>query len=553
MLKILLDDAIVLRFLKDWPTGSSRQPNQEQGRGSFLTAFPNGLEACFSLMNLCFQKEVEGWIMSSSVLSLYAELGSVVGPTEASLKIKDALNYLACLPLTEEHIRQAINGANDEKFIPDKLKILICKEFGLDYFITEHVDELNEMEDIDSLPVQIVSAAKFLSNFRELRRKPPARVSLLDTKASYHSLYHRIHGAMNRVLLSGKFILGNEVKAFEEAVADYCNCQFAVGLSSGTDALLVALMALEVKPGEIVITTPYSFFATAGVIVRLGARPLFVDIDKETYNMNPEKLEDTLLKLNSDHLARVRAIIPVHLFGQCADMEPILSVSRQYGLAVIEDAAQAIGSRYKNQALAGSMGTMGCFSFFPSKNLGGFGDAGLLSTNNPTLAEKVNILRSHGAQPKYYHRIIGGNFRLDALQAAMIKEKIPFLDESTRIRQANAHFYSIGFKELGLDNLITLPKIASGSFHIFNQYIIRAPNRDELKAFLTSHNIETEIYYPVPLHLQECFAYLDYKKGDFPASEQASQETLALPVYPGLTKDMQQYVMECIKAFYIKS
>lgn len=550
MLKILLDDEIVLRFLKDWKAVPPPKEEEKKSQGPFITAFPNGLEPCFALMTLCFQKEVEGWIMSSSVSSLYVELESIVGSTIASQKIKEALNYLSCLPVTEESIRETLKAMDSGGFNQDQLKLQICQEFGLDYFVTERPDEINRSENSASYSVQIVSSAQFLAHFREGQNKPITHVPLLDIKASYHQIYHKIDAAANRVILSGRFILGKEVKDFEEAMADYCNCQFAIGLSSGTDALLVALMALDVKPEEIVLTTPYSFFATAGVIARLGARPLFVDIDRETYNLDPGRLEDILQKLDPRDLKRVKAIIPVHLFGQCADMEPILRIAEQYNLAVVEDAAQAIGARYKGRQLAGSMGTMGCFSFFPSKNLGGFGDAGLLTTNNKGLAEKVEILRSHGAHPKYYHHFIGGNFRIDALQAAMIKEKLPFLDEWTRVRQANARFYSSGFEELSLGSVITLPKIAPGGFHVFNQYVIRVPERNDLKDFLGRHGIETEIYYPVPFHLQECFAYLDYEEGAFPESEKAAQETLALPVCPGITRKMQQYVMACIKAFY---
>ncbi|MBI4594780.1 MAG: DegT/DnrJ/EryC1/StrS family aminotransferase [Candidatus Tectomicrobia bacterium] len=501
-------------------------------------------------MTLCFQGKVEGWTLSNSIPSLYAELSETIGAHEASHKLKEALDFLPALPLNEEAIRLILDQIEPGALIQDSLRLQICEQFGLDYFVTEGADRISAQHNRGFKSVGIVNPATFLSIFREASQKPIKKVPLLDTKAAYHQIYNRIHGAINRVVLSGKFILGKEVKELEEALASYCHCRYAIGLSSGTDALLVALMASKIKPGEIVATTPYSFFATAGVIARLGARPLFVDIDRETYNIDPIKLKEALMKLQPLDLSKVKAIIPVHLFGQCADLEPILSLADQYQLAVIEDAAQAIGARDKTGHLAGSLGTMGCFSFFPSKNLGGFGDSGLLTTNNGELAESVEMLRTHGAKQKYYHRLIGGNFRMDALQAAIIKEKLPFLDEWTRMRQENARFYSTGFKELNLDHVISLPKTPAGVVHIFNQYVIRAPKRDALKAFLSQKGIDTEIYYPIPLHLQECFAYLGYKMGDFPESEQASQETLALPVYPGLTQAMQEYVMKSIKAFY---
>jgi dTDP-4-amino-4,6-dideoxygalactose transaminase len=352
------------------------------------------------------------------------------------------------------------------------------------------------------------------------------KVPLLDLTAQYAGIRDEVRRAMDEVCDSQQFILGPQVERLERAVAEYCRCAHGIGVSSGTDALLVALMALDIKAGDEVITTPYTFFATAGTIARLGARPVFVDIEPDTYNINPALIERAITP-------RTKAILPVHLYGQCADMDAIL----RFGLPVIEDAAQAIGAEYKGRR-AGSMGVAGCLSFFPTKNLGGFGDAGMVVTSDAALAERVRVLRVHGMQPKYYHRLVGGNFRLDALQAAVLNVKLKHLDEWTRRRQANAAFYSAR---------ITGP--VAVHHHIYNQYVIRSKQRDRLRARLTSAGIGTEIYYPVPLHLQECFAYLGYRAGDFPEAEAAARETLALPVYPELTREQLEYVAAAIRGF----
>ena len=356
------------------------------------------------------------------------------------------------------------------------------------------------------------------------------KVPLLDLKAQYAPIRDEVRRAIDEVCDSQQFILGPQMEALEKTVAAYSGCAHGVGVSSGTDALLVALMALDLRAGDEVITTPYSFFATAGVVARLGARPVFVDIEPRSYNINPSLIERAITP-------RTRAILPVHLYGQCADLDPIL----RFGLPVIEDAAQAIGAEYKGRR-AGSMGVLGCLSFFPTKNLGGFGDAGMVVTNDDALAERLRVLRVHGSQPKYYHRFIGGNFRLDALQAAVLNVKLPHLEAWTRRRQENAAFY-----DQRLAGPAAVWKSAGDrNYHIYNQYIIRSAQRDKLQAHLKAAGIGTEIYYPVPLHLQECFANLGYRPGDFPVAEAAARETLALPIYPELMSEQLEYVVTTI-------
>lgn len=367
-------------------------------------------------------------------------------------------------------------------------------------------------------------------------------VPLLDLKAQYDPIRSEIQAAMEQVLESQYFILGPEVKALEEEVAAYSHCRHGIGVSSGTDALLVALMALDVQPGDEVITTPYTFFATAGCVARLGAKMVFVDIDPETYNIDAAAIEAKITE-------KTKSILPVHLYGQMADMQAIMAIADRHNIPVIEDAAQAIGSE-RNGQRAGQRGALGCFSFFPSKNLGGFGDGGMVVTNDPNLADKVTLLRGHGAKPKYYHKVVGGNFRLDALQAAVLRVKLRHLDQWTAGRQQNAAIYRQLFQEMGLDSVVGLPVEVPDSRHIYNQFIIRCPDRDGLMAHLKENQIGCEIYYPVPMHTQECFADLGYSEGDFPHSEAAAAETLAIPIYPELTEPMQRRVVEVIAAFY---
>jgi dTDP-4-amino-4,6-dideoxygalactose transaminase len=367
------------------------------------------------------------------------------------------------------------------------------------------------------------------------------KVPLLDLKAQYAMIRSEVRAAIDRVCESQRFIMGPEVTAFEEAVAEFCGVRFAVGMSSGTDALLAALMAIGVGPGDEIITTPYSFFATAGVIARLGARPVFIDIDPRTFNLDVRVVSARMTN-------RTKAIMPVHLFGRCADLEPILEDSDDHEIYVIEDAAQAIGARDDAGRQAGTIGHMGCFSFFPSKNLGAYGDAGMVVTNDEQLAEKLRMLRVHGSRLKYYHRIVGGNFRLDALQAAVLRVKLPYLTRWGDARRSQARRYRQLFEELGVLEWISLPEDKPG--HIYNQFVVRCPERDGLRAFMQERGVETEVYYPVPLHLQECFSDLGYQQGDFPHAEAAARESLALPVYPELTEAQQRYVVTWIGEFY---
>ncbi len=377
------------------------------------------------------------------------------------------------------------------------------------------------------------------------------KVPLLDLKAQYATIKAEVDAAVDEVMQSQHFILGPQVQRCEQAIAKYSGCAYGVGVSSGTDALLVCLMAEEIGPGDEVITTPYTFFATAGSIARVGAKPVFVDIDPGTYNLAAAQIESKITP-------RTRAIIPVHLYGQMADMDAVMQVARRHNLVVIEDAAQAIGAEYQGRR-AGSIGDYGCFSFFPSKNLGAAGDGGMVVTQDAQRAEKLTRLRGHGAHPKYYHSLIGGNFRLDTLQAAVVLVKLHHLDEWTAARQRNAERYRLLFSETGLQTVgssgygslqsgahtLFLPEVATNR-HIFNQYVIRTARRDQLRAALKAQGIGNEVYYPVPLHLQECFAYLGHRPGAFPQSESASKETLALPVYPELSEVQARHVVQCV-------
>ena len=372
-------------------------------------------------------------------------------------------------------------------------------------------------------------------------------VPLLDLKAQYATIKDDITEAVHSVLESQWFILGPTVQTCEENIADYCGCRYGVGVSSGSDALLACLMAEGIGPGDEVITTPYTFFATAGCIARVGATPVFVDICPKTYNLDGSQIED---KVTSS----TRAIIPVHLFGQCADMDPVLDVAKRHGLVVIEDAAQAIGSEYRGRR-AGSMGDYGCFSFFPSKNLGAAGDGGMVVVQQVQLAEKLRVLRVHGSRPKYHHSLVGGNFRLDAIQAAIVSVKFRHLDDWTAARRSNADRYRRLFQEADLvgEDRVRLPHVVQDCRHIYNQFIIRVPRRDGLRAYLKDHNVATEVYYPVPLHLQQCFAYLGHREGDFPESEAAARQTLALPIYPELSDEQARHTVDCIARFYAQA
>ena len=364
------------------------------------------------------------------------------------------------------------------------------------------------------------------------------QVPLLDLKAQYAAIKDEVLKQIGEVLDSQVCIGGPKVAALEKAVAELSGCKFAVGMSSGTDAILASLMAMGIGAGDEVITTPFTFFATAGCIARVGARPVFVDIDPKTYNINPALIERAVTK-------KTKAIMPVHLYGQLADMDPIMQVAAKSKLAVIEDACQAISATYKGKK-AGAIGTCGCFSFFPSKNLGGIGDGGMTVTNDEALYKMLVWMRNHGSEPKYYHKYIGGNFRLDPIQAAALLVKVPHLESWSEKRRQNAAYYNQKFK----GSTVQTPFISPDCGTIFNQYVIRVPRRDELFKHLQANQIGCEIYYPVPMHVQECFAYLGHKAGDFPEAEKAAREVIALPIYPELTDAMKDFVAKTVLEFY---
>jgi dTDP-4-amino-4,6-dideoxygalactose transaminase len=385
-------------------------------------------------------------------------------------------------------------------------------------------------------------------------------VPLLDLQAQYATIKDKIRAAVDGIFESQRFVLGAQGAALEEEIAKYCGVPYAIGVASGTDALLLSLKALGVGPGDAVITVPFTFFATAGVIVNLGARPIFVDIEKAGFEMDPEQLSTFLTQecsyspvarktVHNASKTTIKAILPVHLYGQCADMDEILAIAERFNLPVVEDACQAIGASYENKK-AGSMGTLGCFSFFPSKNLGGAGDGGMVITSDQQLADRIRLLRLHGMNPKYYHSIVGFNSRLDELQAAILRVKLPFLDSWSAARNDNAKKYEREFNAAGLLSNITPPAILTQRSHIFHQYVIRCKQRDELQAHLRAAGIGTDVYYPVSLHEQECFLSLGYASSDMPQSCAASKDVLALPIYPELSDAQRRYVVECIAEFY---
>ena len=389
-------------------------------------------------------------------------------------------------------------------------------------------------------------------------------VPLLDLKAQFAQIRAEVMPLLEQVCASQQFILGEHVRGLEAEIARYCATPFGVGVSSGTDALLLALMALEIGAGDEVVTSPFTFFATAGTIARSGARPAFCDIDPVTFNLSPAAVRRFLERdcvaqggnlVNRATGGRIKALMPVHLYGQSADMDPLMALAREHRLKVIEDAAQAIGTEYTNGARAGSIGDVGCFSFFPSKNLGAFGDAGLCTTRDEELAERMRVLRVHGGKPKYFHALIGGNFRIDELQAAVLRVKLKYLDGWTAARQRNAAYYDGAFAKASLASGVgtpgvATPRAAASQRHIFNQYVVRVQERDALRKHLAERGIGTEIYYPVPLDRQECFAYLGYPAGAFPESDRAARETLALPIYPELTETQLSAVVASVAEFF---
>ncbi|UCC22457.1 MAG: DegT/DnrJ/EryC1/StrS family aminotransferase [Planctomycetota bacterium] len=364
------------------------------------------------------------------------------------------------------------------------------------------------------------------------------QVPLLDLKAQYATIKDEVARAIADVCESQMLCLGPAVKEFEEQVAAYCGCKYALGVSSGTDALLVSLMALGIKPGDEVITSPFTFFATAGCVARLGAKPVFVDIDPDSYNIDAKLIEEKLTE-------RTRAIIPVHLFGQVAQMEPIMEIAQRRNLAVIEDAAQAIGAT-QDGVKCGNFGDLACFSFYPTKNLGGFGDGGLVTTNDKELFESARLLRTHGENPRYFYKVVGGNFRLDAIQGAVLGVKLKYLDSWNEKRRENAALYDSIFA----GSLVKAPKIESNNVSTYHQYTIAVPERDRLQKFLAENGISTAVFYPKPLHLQDCFAELGYRQGDFPVAERVSSEVLSLPVYPELKREQIEYVANMVLKFY---
>ena len=384
------------------------------------------------------------------------------------------------------------------------------------------------------------------------------QVPLLDLKGQYAPLRAEIESAIRDVCNEQRFVLGPRVAELEASVAAYSHTKHGLGVSSGTDALLLALMALEIGPGDEVITSPFTFFATAGVIARLGARPFFCDIDPDTFNLSPAAVRSAIAERcerRGDRLVNratggvIKALLPVHLYGQMADLDAFVAIARTHRLAIIEDAAQAIGASLADGRRAGSVGDIGCLSFFPTKNLGAFGDAGMCVSNDDSLHERMRVLRVHGSEPKYYHSLIGGNFRLDELQAAVLVIKLRHLDEWTAARQRNADHYDSLLEAADLGDAVRLPRRVRGSRHIFNQYVIRSRGRDGLREHLAAQGIGTEIYYPLPLHVQRCFAYLDYAADDFPEAQRASAEVLALPIYPELTVEQREHVARSITSF----
>ena len=383
------------------------------------------------------------------------------------------------------------------------------------------------------------------------------QVPLLDLRPQHEGLRDEIIAAVTDVIDSTRYIMGPELERFEEAVAEYSGCKYALGVSSGTDALLLALMSLNIGPGDKVLVPDFSFFATAGVVSRLNAEPVFLEIDPTTFNLCPKHLEEKLESYTEEELAQVKAVIPVHLFGQCADMQAILGVAQQFGIAVVEDAAQAIGAEYRlngEARRAGAMSDVGCMSFFPSKNLGGVGDGGMVTTNDTELHHQLHIKRVHGAEPKYYHKVIGGNFRMDPIQACVLRIKLQRLEAWHEQRRQNAVQYNQLLGEAQLEEVVCPAAVYQDdnllNHHIYNQYTVRVQRREELRKFLQERGVATEIYYPVPFHRQECFADLGYRPGSLPESDRAAREVLALPIYPGLTTEMQEYVVENLVEFY---
>ena len=486
------------------------------------------------ILEQCRDKNSAGWVLSNSLAAIHSDLSQTLKTDAAHSALNKALQGIAVASLPGNVMLETAPSPKMDYL--DSLAVRMVELFKLDGIITLKPKVFAESGIHAIQPKELSQVLK--DNLAKVEKVP-----LLNIPATYPPIWNAVEQEMSDVVRSGYFILGPKVAELEKQVAAYCQVPYAVGVSSGTDALLLALMAADIGPGDEVITSTYTFFATAGSIVRAGAKPVLVDIDPVTFNMD---LEQTAAAITP----QTKAIMPVHLYGQCVDMTPLKKLAEEHKLYVIEDACQAIGSEFKSQR-AGGLGDFGCFSFFPTKNLGGFGDAGMVTTRSFELYEKMKVLRVHGMEPKYYHKMVGGNFRIDALQSAILLAKLPHLEGWVDDRRKNAQNYEKLFKKAGLTDRLTPPKEVFPR-HVYNQYIVRVADgkRDALREYLNSQNVACEIYYPVPLHLQECFEDLGYEKGSFPEAEKAAAETLALPVANEVTAEQQEYAVEKIKTFY---
>jgi dTDP-4-amino-4,6-dideoxygalactose transaminase len=487
-----------------------------------------------SVLLLCKEKSVEAWVLPSAIPSLYENLKQNENDSVSRKSIQTLLKLVSIFPMSGKDVEHAL--APGEMNFSETLTVSAAESLNIEAIVTL------DPQKFSSNKAKVLTPNELTEQLKN-KKTEITKVPMLDIPASYHECIDTIEHEMMKVLRSSHFVLGSHVEEFETKAAEHCGVDFAIGVSSGTDALLVSLMAMEIGPGDEVITTPYTFFATMGSILRTGAKPVFVDIDPDTFNIDPDKIEKAVT-------INTKAILPVHLYGQCADMEIIQEIADRLDLFIIEDAAQAIGAEYKNQK-AGSLGHAGCFSFYPTKNLGGFGDGGMVTVSSDSLRDKIVSLRNHGSQARYMHTAIGGNFRLDALQAAALSVRIDHLRTWNERRRSNAENYNKLFEKNNLSNHINIPAEKTGR-HVYHQYVIRVlgGKRNDLKDFLSENNIGCAIYYPVPLHLQDCIEEMGYKKGDFPIAEQAAEETLALPISHEVTEEQINYIVSTIKKFY---
>lgn len=486
------------------------------------------------ILKQCRNKKSACWVLSNSLATIHSELSKTMKTDATHSALKETLRGIAMASLPGTEILETPPSSEIDYL--DTLAVRTAEVFKIDGIITLK-PEVFAQSGIRALqPDELPQVLK--DDLAKVEKVP-----LLNIPATYPQIWNAVEQEMFDVVRSGYFILGPKVAELEKQVAAYCQVPYAVGVSSGTDALLLALMAADIGPGDEVITSTYTFFATAGSIIRTGAKPVFVDIDPVTFNMDLEQTKAAITP-------QTKAVMPVHLYGQCVDMTPLQDLAKKHKLWLIEDACQAIGSEFRGQR-AGGLGDFGCFSFFPTKNLGGFGDAGMITTRSKELYEKMKVLRVHGMEPKYYHKMVGGNFRIDALQSAILLAKLPHLEGWVNDRRTNAQRYNELFQESGLTDQLTLPKEVFPR-HVYNQYIIRVDEnkRDKLREYLNGQNVTCEIYYPIPLHLQECFKGLGHKKESFPEAEKAAAETLALPVANEVTVEQQEYVVEKVKSFF---